>query len=728
MGRPVPEGTPETPQGPVNLPGAHSFPSIAPPRTTERTADSQGRPEAPPYSAVGDSPHSLIQQLREQNGVVHINFVDFDPSIVGNMPPGLNLLPQTPGEDMTRTMQIFVDEHAHAQLHGMGFHTDFEVRSPSNSRPPGSSERSSSPPPSQGGPTQRDSPMPDTEPEARQASLDEARREQEDPLLLRHQLNSNSQQQRRRYDRFRVEELARHPGASFQEGDDPEEYMRLRMLPRVEPMYFFAFHEEDLAAKASKRALRSLRRVPLADLLVDDRDCSICYEPMTDYSGPTSEMDAAAEPGPPLPESNESGEGIGVKSNTHEWDPEDHSPLVMPVCGHVFGTACLRSWLDSAASCPICRRGIDAEPASRQLRFEHTIPFRLTPTERIRLNQDNTPFRGPTDPAAFETEVTEMLNSFRGAQVLENSEQRNMAFVRIIEAVMRQVAQRVAPDNPHVANETAASATSSPGNSSATPSLARGSSGGFGSAETSNVTPNASSTENTTDSISNSTETIPTNTSTVTFSSIPENRTESSAAADSHTAQGPSLFRDRDFRLPENAVPSLAELRARQSEIMRQALQSAQSGIAQLSREEIQQTPHGQSLEHSQEQPEAQGHSEGQPQEQPNRPAFTMQFHQPFVIPSSRIHVQAIQNSGMPNEGILNTLRQQFPMFRRSSPTSQENTDSHEPPENNSGHNQQLGDSQMVTDGDELGSEERRSGPSRRTAFRRHPYPRNDAA
>jgi hypothetical protein len=74
--------------------------------------------------------------------------------------------------------------------------------------------------------------------------------------------------------------------------------------------------------------LKSLEVVALDDLPDADKACTICYEPYGVIS----------------PE--------GVREEA----------LRLPDCKHVFGSHCLKTWLDDSAKCPYCRKKLPSEP------------------------------------------------------------------------------------------------------------------------------------------------------------------------------------------------------------------------------------------------------------------------------------------------------------------------------------------------------------------------------
>ncbi|KAK9249252.1 hypothetical protein V1506DRAFT_503156 [Lipomyces tetrasporus] len=96
-------------------------------------------------------------------------------------------------------------------------------------------------------------------------------------------------------------------------------------------------------------------------------------------------------------------------------DASEHIPIEMP-CGHIFGKNCLKEWLMSSTTCPLCRTAIEAEPQpspEQQGRSNGRFPFILAPLfslfRQSGLNQDHsdaqnqpthsqTPEPAPTPP------------------------------------------------------------------------------------------------------------------------------------------------------------------------------------------------------------------------------------------------------------------------------------------------------------------------------------------
>ncbi|KAK4170399.1 hypothetical protein QBC43DRAFT_196960 [Cladorrhinum sp. PSN259] len=78
---------------------------------------------------------------------------------------------------------------------------------------------------------------------------------------------------------------------------------------------------------ATKRAIRELQSVQIADLPEKERTCVICYN---DFGV-------------------ESPEGI------------NEEPLRLPKCKHVFGDHCIKKWFKESDSCPYCRDKLQSE-------------------------------------------------------------------------------------------------------------------------------------------------------------------------------------------------------------------------------------------------------------------------------------------------------------------------------------------------------------------------------
>jgi len=79
--------------------------------------------------------------------------------------------------------------------------------------------------------------------------------------------------------------------------------------------------------RASASAIADLPTVRLADLPEDDRLCNICMESF-------------------------------VEEKYHCEKPKKENATKMP-CGHVFGSYCLKQWLQNNNTCPACRMEVD---------------------------------------------------------------------------------------------------------------------------------------------------------------------------------------------------------------------------------------------------------------------------------------------------------------------------------------------------------------------------------
>lgn len=116
--------------------------------------------------------------------------------------------------------------------------------------------------------------------------------------------------------------------------------------------------------KASARAVRSLKRVPLDQVQQSDRECTICYEPLTEWDG------VERRPQPEEQDDNQNNANEGETNQSGEESIDDHSPVEMP-CGHIFGMSCLRGWLKTAKSCPLCRRKVESRGEYLQIHDTH---------------------------------------------------------------------------------------------------------------------------------------------------------------------------------------------------------------------------------------------------------------------------------------------------------------------------------------------------------------------
>ncbi|KAK9461460.1 uncharacterized protein V1516DRAFT_676015 [Lipomyces oligophaga] len=167
--------------------------------------------------------------------------------------------------------------------------------------------------------------------------------------------------------------------------------------PRAGMQGFNPFQEPP-KPHASKAAIDALVNVDLSTIAETDRTCPICFEPYCDSKCDHSDrlMDAAesenvqSEPIELASDSEHTHSSTAAErtSSTEqpplsaELEQEDkHVPLQMP-CGHIFGKTCLKEWLSSSTTCPLCRTAIEAEPqAAQQFSFSapESLPFILGP-------------------------------------------------------------------------------------------------------------------------------------------------------------------------------------------------------------------------------------------------------------------------------------------------------------------------------------------------------------
>ncbi|ODQ63073.1 hypothetical protein NADFUDRAFT_84561 [Nadsonia fulvescens var. elongata DSM 6958] len=119
--------------------------------------------------------------------------------------------------------------------------------------------------------------------------------------------------------------------------------------------------------RAAAEVIRSLKRIKLSEL-TDSMGtvCPICYEPyeegppittapnLVDSDGDTSMVNNDQDPEVSIPET--------LSGESDSNDVEGNWPVQMS-CGHVFGQACIKNWLESNITCPMCRHTV--EPESR---------------------------------------------------------------------------------------------------------------------------------------------------------------------------------------------------------------------------------------------------------------------------------------------------------------------------------------------------------------------------
>ncbi|KAI9866501.1 MAG: hypothetical protein M1813_001052 [Trichoglossum hirsutum] len=113
--------------------------------------------------------------------------------------------------------------------------------------------------------------------------------------------------------------------------------------------------------RATVKAISGLLDVPIGSLPKEDRTCSICMDPFGEV------------------------EPTGGTSET---------PVKLP-CGHIFGYACIKTWLKEHCTCPACRRKLESEivhsspsyPSRERVRNTH----RLSAERSIQLQPNDSP-------------------------------------------------------------------------------------------------------------------------------------------------------------------------------------------------------------------------------------------------------------------------------------------------------------------------------------------------
>ncbi|KAK9365935.1 hypothetical protein V1509DRAFT_320168 [Lipomyces kononenkoae] len=178
--------------------------------------------------------------------------------------------------------------------------------------------------------------------------------------------------------------------------------------------------------RASKAAVDALKDVDINNIPESDRTCSICFDPY--YEKPVERKDvdtsmidvtALCKHHPATSSAAENAELDSEEDSGHDQDSEsrqpkltteaeedaatyserqqrestpskenqdtspqseasEHVPLQMP-CGHIFGKNCLKEWLTTSTTCPLCRTAIEAEPLRRSQQQGGGLPFVLAP-------------------------------------------------------------------------------------------------------------------------------------------------------------------------------------------------------------------------------------------------------------------------------------------------------------------------------------------------------------
>lgn len=170
---------------------------------------------------------------------------------------------------------------------------------------------------------------------------------------------------------------------------------------------FVSIRDDDMTQKASDAALRSLVPIPLSSIAEGERECTICYEPLVEPPKPTPQEEAPSQTVPseeevaqPHAQAQPSSDEAQVNQNNndreHQIDMNDHSPLAMPHCKHVFGASCLRKWLESNCSCPLCRDALESDPRPNMLDPAH-LSFILSRLYEQRMNSLREAMNNPPD-------------------------------------------------------------------------------------------------------------------------------------------------------------------------------------------------------------------------------------------------------------------------------------------------------------------------------------------
>ncbi|CAI6319161.1 unnamed protein product [Periconia digitata] len=74
-----------------------------------------------------------------------------------------------------------------------------------------------------------------------------------------------------------------------------------------------------------------------------------------------------------------------------EIHSQGHLPMKIRICGHIFGAKCIRRWLGSSTTCPMCRRQLNALPRSPTFADLYSTVIHPSPSDLIRGSAITTP-------------------------------------------------------------------------------------------------------------------------------------------------------------------------------------------------------------------------------------------------------------------------------------------------------------------------------------------------
>ena len=129
------------------------------------------------------------------------------------------------------------------------------------------------------------------------------------------------------------------------------------------------FRQKVRRRRASASAIANLPILRLSDLPEDDRLCNICMEPY-------------------------------LEEKYHGDKPKKENATKMP-CGHVFGSYCLKQWLQNNNTCPACRTEVDYVEVEGEEVVPRTRAHRrteLSTHEMIVNDLFGEPYRDPEPP------------------------------------------------------------------------------------------------------------------------------------------------------------------------------------------------------------------------------------------------------------------------------------------------------------------------------------------
>jgi hypothetical protein len=123
----------------------------------------------------------------------------------------------------------------------------------------------------------------------------------------------------------------------------------------------FMTDDEVQKPRASERAIARLKHLNLDDIAESERVCPICFEAynqMADNHHHHHKGKATASDDPPISVPDEM--EADPPESVPDEEPPSHGAVEMP-CKHRFGFSCIKEWLGSSNTCPLCRTTVESQ-------------------------------------------------------------------------------------------------------------------------------------------------------------------------------------------------------------------------------------------------------------------------------------------------------------------------------------------------------------------------------